>query len=66
MQFVTEQLSKASNSITDFSAAVSRVLKKYSEEIVGREFKCPNCGGTEVDNSSGCNVCKSCGWSRCE
>lgn len=27
--------------------------------------KCPNCGGT-LHFEGGCNVCKDCGWSKCE
>ena len=43
-------------------------LKKFKYEkpiiIEDNKAKCPECGA-ELSNTGGCNVCPSCGWSRC-
>ena len=61
---IIKTISKVSNNITDFSSAISRVLKKY---IIDNQYayeKCPDCGEKLVFESS-CIICKSCGFSKC-
>ncbi len=65
IQFVVEQLQKASADITSMGAAAARCLKKYIKDgtsINGQ--KCPDCG-KELVYLEGCCSCPSCGWSRC-
>lgn len=35
-----------------------------SDEVVANKPKCPDCGA-EIEFEGGCNICKSCGWSKC-
>lgn len=68
LQFIVEQLKKGAGSVADFSAAIARVLGKFSRDVVDRDkaLACPSCGNTNIDRSSGCIKCPDCGWSRCE
>jgi ribonucleoside-diphosphate reductase alpha chain len=64
VQYVVEQLQKATDDITSMASAASRVLKKYirdGERVSGQ--KCPTCG-KELVYLDGCVSC-SCGWSKC-
>lgn len=54
--------------------ALRKVHDEVMEEITGRKAKvkeevskavCPNCGEPLLFEG-GCNICKNCGWSRCE
>ena len=38
--------------------------QKKSEKNEGASPKCPECGA-ELSFEGGCNICKSCGWSKC-
>jgi ribonucleoside-diphosphate reductase alpha chain len=64
INFITEQLLKATNDITSMTAAAARVLKKYIKDgtFAGGQ-KCPQCG-KELIYLEGCISC-SCGWSKC-
>lgn len=65
IQFVVEQLQKATNDITSMASAAARCLKKYIKDgtqITGQ--KCPNCG-KELIYMEGCSTCSSCGHSKC-
>lgn len=61
---IIKTISKASNDITDFTSAISRILKKYLVE--GQELieKCPECG-TKLIFQNGCKQCLQCGYSGC-
>lgn len=55
--------------------AVGRALKEMHNELLGKEAinkplnvnspKCPKCGA-ELIHEGGCNICKNCGWTKCE
>jgi ribonucleoside-diphosphate reductase alpha chain len=65
IQFVVEQLHKATNDITSMASAAARCLKKYIKNgtmITGQ--KCPSCG-KELVYMEGCCTCTACGHSKC-
>ena len=65
VHFVVQQLEKTKGDLQSFSKAIARVLKRYISEgsaISGDE--CKECGGKLV-RSGGCQVCISCGFSKC-
>jgi ribonucleoside-diphosphate reductase alpha chain len=73
--FITDQLKKADEGITEFSSVVSRVLNNYMKtkdyEYLNKKQKqgdiCVLCGGTDWHNSGGCLVCSTCGrGSKCD
>lgn len=55
--------------------AVGKALKEMHNELLGKETvnkplnintpKCPKCGA-EIVHEGGCNICKNCGWTKCE
>lgn len=55
--------------------AVGRALKEMHNELLGKATvnkpinvnapKCPKCGA-EIIHEGGCNICKNCGWTKCE
>ena len=55
--------------------AVGRALKEMHDELLGNGIKpeskitnspkCPKCGA-ELIHEGGCNICKNCGWTKCE
>lgn len=55
---------KVKASISSFSAAITRILRKYlkDEEVEGE--KCPNCGGRLI-REAGCIRCLDCDYSKC-
>jgi len=63
LEQIIKNLDKSSYSLQDYSAILSRVLKKYVKEETTNE-KCPKCG-SDLIMVEGCSKCQSCGWSRC-
>lgn len=70
--FITDQLKKADEGITEFSSVVSRVLNKYMKRL-DFSYKankdkdtCSICGGTDWISESGCKKCASCGQGKCD
>lgn len=63
-EFIVKQLEKASGDITDFAAAVNRVLRKYIKQFIYSKQSCVECGG-EIIFVEGCSKCSSCGASKC-
>jgi ribonucleoside-diphosphate reductase alpha chain len=63
IDFVIEQINKASGSVVDFSKCVMRALKKYLPDgiITG---KCPECN-SDLTLLEGCAKCLSCGFAKC-
>jgi len=55
---------KVKASISSFSSAITRILRKYlkDEEVEGE--KCPNCGGRLI-REAGCIRCLDCDYSKC-
>lgn len=55
--------------------AVGKALKEMYNELLGKTTvnkpinvnapKCPKCGA-EIIHEGGCNICKNCGWTKCE
>jgi hypothetical protein len=64
-EFITKQLKKSKEDITDFASAVSRILSKYETNIFSDNETCPNCGEPLVSNE-GCVGCMHCGHMKCE
>ena len=55
---------KVDDNIMSFTAAMTRILKKYlKDEIIEGEV-CPDCGGKLI-RENGCIRCLDCGWSKC-
>lgn len=55
---------KVDDNITSFTAAMTRILKKYLKNEVIEGEVCPDCGGKLI-RENGCIRCIDCGWSRC-
>lgn len=65
LQFIVDQLQKATEDITSMGAAAARVLKKYIKNgEVAKGQSCPSCGNGLV-YLEGCVSCTTCGWSKC-
>lgn len=65
VEFLVHQLEKIEGDMQSFSKAISRVLKKYIKDgtkVTGEV--CSKCGGDLV-REDGCQICKSCGYSKC-
>jgi len=65
IQFIVDQLQKATQDITSMASAAARVLKKFikdGEKVQNQS--CPNCGNGLVF-MEGCVTCSTCGYSRC-
>ena len=45
---------------------IEEKVEKIEEKVekIEEKAKCPECGA-ELSFTGGCNVCSSCGWSRC-
>lgn len=67
MKFLAEQLAKADGTVTDFSKAMLRVLKKYEDvnTFLNKDLECSNCGSNNVVLNSGCPECLDCGVTKC-
>lgn len=55
---------KVDDNITSFTAAMTRILKKYLKDEVIEGESCPDCGGKLI-RENGCIRCIDCGWSKC-
>jgi ribonucleoside-diphosphate reductase alpha chain len=65
IQFIVDQLQKATEDITSMGSAAARVLKKYIKDgEVAKGKSCPSCGNGLV-YLEGCVSCTTCGWSKC-
>lgn len=65
IKFIVEQLNKTEGDLTSFNKAIARTLKQYiADGVELKGSKCDVCGnGLVMEN--GCQVCKSCGASKC-
>jgi hypothetical protein len=65
VHFVCEQLNKVTGvDLFGFAKSIARALKHYiKDKTVSREI-CTKCGSRML-YENGCNICKSCGESRC-
>ena len=64
LKFVVEQLNKAKDDVTSFSKALARTLKRYIANNVVSSNRCDVCGANLV-YIDGCEMCMSCGNSKC-
>jgi ribonucleoside-diphosphate reductase alpha chain len=66
LNFVVEQLEKASDDMFSMTAAAGRVLKKYIKEGTTMSgMSCPVCHGMVEYGNDGCAHCTQCDWQRC-
>ena len=67
MSHIYTQLSKSKGTIVSFSKAISRALKRYTnEELTSKEgLVCPSCKSPKYRKDGGCSVCPDCGYSAC-
>lgn len=64
--YVVSQLEKAKGTVTSFSHAVRRALKKYvSVEMALSGKVCPNCKSENLTMQEGCETCLDCGYGKC-
>lgn len=63
---VIKQLDRASGSMFDLPAQLSKLFKGFMEKIGGGYCggTCPDCGGT-LQYQEGCMLCSTCGYSKC-
>lgn len=65
LKYIIKTAQKVDDNISSFTAAMTRILKKYlKEEFIEGEV-CPECSGRLI-RENGCIRCIDCGWSRCE
>ena len=63
---VIKQLDKSSGSMMDLPAQLTKLLKTFlSETNSPYTVLCPECGEPTLVFEEGCQVCKSCGYSKC-
>ena len=63
---VIKQLDKSSGSMMDLPAQLTKLLKTFlSETNSPYTVPCPECGEPTLVFEEGCQVCKSCGYSKC-
>lgn len=68
MHFIVKQLEKVGERQTEmysFARSVARALKKYIPEGTKDGSLCPECGSDQVIRVEGCNLCQTCGHSKC-
>lgn len=64
IEFIVSQLIKSEGTITSFSKAIARTLKRYVTKVIS--MKCSDCGSGHVKLQEGCYVCLDCGSSKCQ
>ncbi len=68
-KYIVNQIDKSNETITSFSKAVARSLKKYMPSDIAEDIACPECaknGDTsEMIFEAGCIKCLKCHYSRC-
>jgi ribonucleoside-diphosphate reductase alpha chain len=66
MEEIIKQLDRASGSMFDLPAQLSKLLKSFMVEVNHQTFTspCPDCNASLIFEE-GCECCKSCGYSKC-
>lgn len=64
-KFIVEQLNKSEGTITSFSKAIARTLKKYIADNETSAEVCNSCGEQSLVFQEGCLICSNCGMSKC-
>lgn len=63
---IIKQLDKSSGSMFDLPAQLTKLLKMFlSETDKPYSTPCPECGGSQLVFKEGCQMCESCGYSKC-
>lgn len=65
VSFVSEQLNKTSGIVTSFSKAIARTLKNYIVIGTKSTVACENCGESTIIFTENCQMCTTCGNSKC-
>ena len=66
VSFIVHQLEKTKGGLVSFTKVLARTLKKYIQDgIKVTGVKCPQCAGENMERSSGCIICRDCGYSGC-
>ena len=65
VKYIYDQLNKSEGTIVSFSKAIGRTLKKYLKDEPKGDFKCENCGSTNMILQEGCRTCVDCGNGKC-
>ena len=61
-----ENIDAAKQAVANALKAMHNELtNKKAKPVDGSSAKCPKCGEPLI-NEGGCNICKNCGWSRCD
>lgn len=63
IKYIIKTMKKVDGNIASFTAAICRVLAKYTAKEVTKET-CPECG-EKLIMEQGCCKCPSCGYSKC-
>lgn len=63
IKYIIKTMKKVNDNIASFTAAICRVLAKYTVKEITKEI-CPDCG-EKLIMEQGCCKCPSCGFSRC-
>ena len=50
---------------TAIGQPTKKIIPKFIKRDKGKKNPCPQCG-EELTFEGGCNICKSCGWSKCD
>lgn len=64
LKYIIKTAQKVDDNISSFTAAMTRILRKYLKDEVIENEACPDCGGRIV-RENGCIKCIDCGWSKC-
>lgn len=63
---IIKQLDKSSGSMVDLPAQLTKLLKMFlSETDKPYSVPCPECGEGVISFKEGCQMCESCGYSKC-
>lgn len=65
IKFIVEQLNKSEGTVSSFSKAIARTLKKYIPDGDSIKVICEACGSENVAMEDGCYKCLDCGSSKC-
>ena len=64
LKYIIKTAQKVDDNIASFTAAMTRILKKYLKDDILEGEICPECGGRLV-RENGCIKCIDCGYSKC-
>ena len=65
IQTLVQRLERTTGSMTTFTKAIARSLKKYIPDGSKEEGTCPKCGEISLIRTEGCVQCQMCSWTQC-